>query len=224
VKSGSGHNNYEVVPAGSSHEFNERKVNPVRDLTGQRNEMTESYKKWIILGIAAIAAVIFLVVAFQPDYEKETTVAGTPSESPGLSGPIIDVNPDRVVPLEEMGVDTKDPEALSLLGDKYFETKRYAQAIELYKKVLELRPDDADTYNDLGLAYQYTGNSDLAIETLKKGTEVMPSLQRIWLSLGFVYMSSGNTDDAKSTLKKAVDMDPATEVGKEAERMLGLLK
>ena len=186
--------------------------------------MTESYKKWIILGIAATAAIVFIIVVFQPDYEQEPTVAGTSRMPAGPPGPLIDVNPDRVVPLEEMGVDTKDPEALSVLGDKYFETKRYAQAIELYKKVLELKPDDADTYNDLGLAYQYTGKSDLAIDTLKKGAEVTPSLQRIWLSLGFVYMSSGNTEEAKSVLKKTADMDPSTEVGKEAERMLGLLK
>jgi tetratricopeptide (TPR) repeat protein len=123
-----------------------------------------------------------------------------------------------------MGVDTKNPQALALLGDQYFESSRFNQAIEIYKKVLELDPRDIDTYNDLGLAYQYVNRTDLAIDILQKGVKEGPSHQRIWLSLGFVYMSAGNNAEAKKALKKAAELNPRTDIGQEAIRMLGLIQ
>jgi Flp pilus assembly protein TadD len=81
-----------------------------------------------------------------------------------------------------------------------------------------------DTYNDLGLAQHYSGKSDNAIETLTRGTQVVPSYQRIWLSLGFVLVSTGREFEAKPALKKAVEIAPDSTVGKEAQRILGLLK
>jgi Flp pilus assembly protein TadD len=139
-------------------------------------------------------------------------------------GPIIDTAPQKIVPLEQLEVDTKDPASLAALGDRYFESKNFQQAIALYEKVLELDPNDIDTYNDLGLAQHYLGKSDIAAETLVKGTQVMPSYQRIWLSLGFVLAASGRNAEARPALKKAVELSPDTTVGKEAERILGLLK
>jgi tetratricopeptide (TPR) repeat protein len=165
----------------------------------------ESYKKWSIAAIfAVISAVLILSLMEPPDYREEKT--GLPS-----------------APLLETGKMPDDPKSLSVIGDKYFEGGRFEKAIEVYEKVLELDPNDVDTYNDLGLAYHYTGKSDIAIEKLKKGTEVMPSYQRVWLSLGFVLVSTGITEDAKPVLKKAVELDPDSTVGLEAKRMLDLL-
>jgi tetratricopeptide (TPR) repeat protein len=140
-------------------------------------------------------------------------------------GPIVDSGTiQNILPLEQLDVDTKDPVALSSLGDRYFEGKNFQQAINIYEKVLALDPNDVDTYNDLGLAQHYSGKSDNAIETLTRGTQVVPSYQRIWLSLGFVLVSTGREFEAKPALKKAVEIAPDSTVGKEAQRILGLLK
>lgn len=184
----------------------------------------EWYKKWIIVAIAALAGGI-VIVSFMSRQSPgpEQPVRERASMTPPPSGPLLDEDINRVVPIDELGVDLSNPQALAALGDRYFESGKYAQTIEIYRKVLQLSPGDVDTYNDLGLAYHYTGKPESAVEILKKGTEVRPSFQRIWLSLGFVLMSTGSNDEAKSALQRAEDLDPETDVGKEAARMIGLI-
>jgi superkiller protein 3 len=117
-----------------------------------------------------------------------------------------------------------DSEVLAALGDLYFENSRYEKAIDAYERTLKVNPEDADSYNDLGLAFHYTQKSDRAVETLRKGTEVDPSFPRVWLSLGFVLLANGRTEEAKEPLKKAADLEPRSEVGVEAQRLLGLIE
>lgn len=185
----------------------------------------ENYKKWIVIGIVVLVAVIvaFAIMTGTPDRPRQSAVT-SPQRTAPPSGPLVDINPNRFTPVEELGADMNDPAALAALGDRYFESNNYGQAIEIYKKVIELKPDDIDTYNDLGLAYHYTRQSELAVSALKKGTEVMPSYQRIWLSLGFVLISTGANDEAEAALKKAAELDPGSEIGREAVRMMGLIK
>ncbi len=185
----------------------------------------ETYKKWIVIVTVVIVAGIFFVtyMSRQP-VQTDRPVRETARQSPMPPGPLIDQDLSTVVPVEELGVDSDNPQSLASLGDQYFEKKQFEQAIEIYKKVLELNPGDADTYNDLGLAYQYTKRVDLAVEALSKGIEANPSFQRIRLSLGFVLMMADKKEEAKIELRKAADLDPQTEVGQEALRMLGFLK
>jgi tetratricopeptide (TPR) repeat protein len=174
----------------------------------------DRYKKWILIVIVAVAAGIVIAgLVTSPSYKTEEPAHKSRDMTPPSLDPLMDRDFDRVIPVEE----------LEVVGDKYFENRRFAQAIEIYEKVLELNPDDVDTYNDLGLAYHYTGKSSIAVDILKKGARIIPSYQRIWLSLGFILMSVGNNEEAKSALKEAVDLNPETDVGQEAKRMLGLL-
>ena len=146
------------------------------------------------------------------------------NKAPQRSAPLIELDSTKLLSMQELNIDLKDPLALASRGDQYFESGNYPQAIELYKKTLELKPDDADTFNDLGLAYFYTRRPVMAVDTLKKGTEADPSFQRIWISLGFVLSSSGRIEEAKSALSKAIEMNPDSEVGQESKRMLDSLK
>lgn len=150
--------------------------------------------------------------------QRNSRAVSTPST------PLMDLNAEKVVPLDKLNVDTKDPQALFALADQYFEMRNYAQASELYKKIIELEPKSIEAYNELGLTYHYTNKSSLAIDTLKKGIEINPSFQRIWLSYGFVLASMGKTDDAKTALGKAMELNPSNEIGQEAQRMLGSLR
>jgi tetratricopeptide (TPR) repeat protein len=184
----------------------------------------DRYKKWILIVIVAVAAGIVIAgLVTSPSYKTEEPAHKSRDMTPPSSDTLMDRDFDRVIPVEELEVDTMNPQSLVMLGDKYFENRRFAQAIEIYEKVLELNPVDVDTYNDLGLAYHYTGKSSIAVDILKKGARIIPSYQRIWLSLGFILMSVGNNEEAKSALKEAVDLNPETDVGQEAKRMLGLL-
>jgi Flp pilus assembly protein TadD len=183
--------------------------------------MPEFYKKWILVGIAIIGIALAALVIIGPSFENRKVAKSELQNSAPPPPQLADSTPIKVLPVEELGVDTSDPQSLARLGDQYFESSNYKQAIEIYKKVLEDNPSDVDTYNDLGLAYHYTGNSGLAEEALMKGIEVGTEYQRIWLTLGYVLKSVGKNEEARAVLQKTADMDPDSEVGQEAIKMLG---
>jgi len=121
-------------------------------------------------------------------------------------------------------VTESNPILLQQKADELFAGRRYEEAIPLYRRLIELDPQDPDSYNDLGLALHYSGRSRAGLEVLRTGTARNPGFQRIWLSLGFVSEQSGGEAEAAEALQKARDLNPDNNVGQEATRLLGLLK
>jgi len=119
-------------------------------------------------------------------------------------------------------IEETNPKLLGERADRLFAEGRYQEAIPLYRWVLELSPDDAETYNDLGLALHYAGDSAGALEVLRNGVAGAPNFQRIWLSLGFVSLQVKDLEAARVALARARDLGPENDVGKEAIRLLGL--
>jgi Flp pilus assembly protein TadD len=117
-----------------------------------------------------------------------------------------------------------NPVLLAQQAEDLFVQGRYGEAIPLYRRILELSPDDLDAFNDLGLALFYTGDSAEALATLAQGTAKGPQFQRIWLTYGFVQFKAGDATGAVAALTKARDLGPDTGPGKEAVRLLGLMQ
>ena len=59
-------------------------------------------------------------------------------------------------------------------GDIYLGQNKYNLAISVYKKALELDPQNLHILNNLGNAYSGQGKYDLAISVYKKALEVDP--------------------------------------------------
>ncbi len=182
----------------------------------------ENYKKFTIAAVAILAAGIVIFAITTSNRKQEIPPATEAQRNTLPAGPLTD---SRVqIPMERLEDLPDNPEQLAILGDKFFEAGKYDMAVKAYEKVLKLKPDDADTYNDMGLALHYLGKSDDALKTLRKGTQITPPYQRVWLSLGFVLMSTGKNEEAKKVLKKAAELNPATDMGQEATRMLSQIK
>lgn len=120
-------------------------------------------------------------------------------------------------------IEEGNPALLGERADRLLAERRYRDAIPLYRRVLELTPDDAETYNDLGLALHYAGDSAEALEVLRTGTAGAPGFQRIWLTLGFVSLQANDKDAARVALTRARDLDPGNAIGEEAVRLLDLV-
>ncbi|MEW8505613.1 MAG: tetratricopeptide repeat protein [Candidatus Thiodiazotropha sp.] len=114
-----------------------------------------------------------------------------------------------------------DPALIARLADDYFMKKDYPQAIELYERVLQIDPDDVETYNDLGLSLFYIGQTERALQALQTGADKQPGFQRIQLTLGFVQTQAGNRDAAATAFRKAIELGADNRIGLEAKRMLG---
>ncbi|WP_428036486.1 tetratricopeptide repeat protein [Amphritea sp.] len=117
----------------------------------------------------------------------------------------------------------QDPVEISRMANELFAKQDYQQAAKLYEKLLAFAPENADTYNNLGLTLHYIGRSDEALKMLDEGSIIDPSNQRIWLTLGFVSNQLGDTEKARTALQTAVDLGADTKVGESAAKMLAEL-
>jgi len=117
----------------------------------------------------------------------------------------------------------KDPAAMSLLANKYFANRQYAEAADLYGQLSALDPGNVEILNNLGLTLHYIKKSEEALVVLKKGSALDPNNQRIWLTLGYVNMALGNLDEAKLSLETAERLGPDNDVGRSASKMLSEL-
>lgn len=111
-------------------------------------------------------------------------------------------------------------ELLSALGDLYFESQRYIEAIKVYEKVIKIDPKNADSLNDLALSQFYTGNNEAALVSVTKALEADPVYKHGWLTKGFLLMTSGKLDEAAVAFKKVKELDLGGRLAEEADNFL----
>ena len=87
--------------------------------------------------------------------------------------------------------------------------KLLADAIVSYNKAIELKPDAAAYYNNLGLAQIKAGANDEGMANLTKAAEMDPANGgRYFFNLGAVMVNSNNIDGAVTAFQKATEVDP----------------
>jgi len=93
-------------------------------------------------------------------------------------------------------------------GISYYDKGMIDKAIEEFKEVLELDPDDVETHYHLGNAYADKGMPDEAILIYKKVIEINPEFIDAYLSLGTLYLDMDLVDEAISQCKQAISANP----------------
>lgn len=111
------------------------------------------------------------------------------------------IRSDKII--QEMSVDD-----LSFTGDEYYDKGMLTEAIEEFKEVLEIDPDDAETRYNLGNAYVDKEMFDEAISAYKKAIELNPGFIDAYINLGTVYLDSGLTDDAIALYQQGAKLNP----------------
>jgi len=114
----------------------------------------------------------------------------------------------------------QDPSEMSRQAGEFFTNRQYDRAAELYERLLAFNPNDAETYNNLGITLHYLGRSTEALRRLNEGVAVDPGHQRIWLTLGFVNSQLGNTEQARTALTTAAQIGSDDSIRQSAMRML----
>jgi tetratricopeptide (TPR) repeat protein len=70
--------------------------------------------------------------------------------------------------------DLRNLEALIKLGNAYFDTDRYQEAIDVYSKALVIDPKNADVRTDMGIMYRKLGRFDKALEAFRQAAQDQP--------------------------------------------------
>ncbi len=86
---------------------------------------------------------------------------------------------------------------------------KYEQAVEAYKQAIELNPDSARAYNNLGNLHYRLGEYSQAIETYQAAVEINPGYAEAYNNLGVVYSKTGKNGPAFNAYEKAIELNPA---------------
>ena len=111
------------------------------------------------------------------------------------------------------------------LGNLYFDSERFEQAIPWYESALTLDPKNPDISTDLGVSYLYTQQTDKAIAQFEKSVAMDPKHIKTWLNIGIAKaMVKGDTAGGEAAWKKVIEIAPGSEEAKRAQQGIDALK
>ena len=119
--------------------------------------------------------------------------AMAPGQLPGIGSsqqqqaPTADMIAKAAEPLlTQLKSNPNDVETIIRLGNLYYDSQAYPQAVQAYEKALTLQPNNADVRTDLGTSYWYTGDADKAIASFEKALALRPNHPGTLFNLGIV--------------------------------------
>jgi Tfp pilus assembly protein PilF len=100
-------------------------------------------------------------------------------------------------------------EARTLLGWIDSEVRGdFDAAIKEYAKVVELRPDLPEAYNNLGVAQKRKGDLAQAAESFNRALKLKPDYSAAVSNRGWVFAEQNRWDDARRDFEKAITINP----------------
>jgi adenylate cyclase len=108
-----------------------------------------------------------------------------------------------------LSFDESNASAHSLAGNVYAFRAQYNLAINELQKTININPNDADSYSNIGWVLLWSGKVDEAIRNLEKSFRLDSSTVRntLW-HLGMAYYLKGRYQDAQATLERGVIQRP----------------
>jgi cytochrome c-type biogenesis protein CcmH/NrfG len=95
----------------------------------------------------------------------------------------------RILKLEQFLKENPDNvDAWNQLGNLFFDTNRFGDAIEAYQKSLALKPGDPNVLTDMGVMYRRNENPEKAIETFDLAIAASPAFETARFNKGVVLM------------------------------------
>ena len=134
----------------------------------------------------------------------------------------------RILTLDKaVSQNPENVEAWTQLGNIYFDTGQFKNAIKAYEKSLSLQPNNADVLTDLGVMYRRNGQPEKAVEAFDKAIQVNPRHEVSRFNKGIVLMH--DLRDSKGALEawgELVKMNPMAKApnGLPIRDMIGKLK
>ena len=107
-----------------------------------------------------------------------------------------------------VALDPNDPAAWRSLAESRMSSRRYPQAVEAYRRALEVEPEDVNALNQLGYAAAYAGNPDTGLDALRRYQALRPAEANPLDSQGDVNLLAGRLGQAESLYLLAAKKEP----------------
>ncbi|MDP3716433.1 MAG: tetratricopeptide repeat protein [Acidobacteriota bacterium] len=156
------------------------------------------------------------VRAAAPAAQAAPATAGAPAQAP----PPLDQS--RVQALQTVAEgDPKNVESRVQLGNLFFDSEQYPQAIGWYEQAFALDPANPNVSTDLGVAYYYTNQPDRALAQFEKSLAADPRHTKTLLNVGIV-RAFGKNDlpGAAKAWEEVVALSPDSPEGQAAKKGL----
>ena len=101
-----------------------------------------------------------------------------------------------------------DAEAHLKLGNSYFTSRRYQEAIASYKEAIRIKPDLAIAHYNLGIAHRELGQYEDAIASYKEAIRINPDHFNVHYDLANTYYGLGRYQEAILSYKKVIQLKP----------------
>lgn len=106
-------------------------------------------------------------------------------------------------------LEPKNIEIYKSLGEFYISQKRYKEAEDTYKLIVDLSGQDSQAYFYLASIYDEIGDRQQAVNSLQKAIELSPDYHEALNYLGYIYVEQeNNLDKAEAMIKKALEFQP----------------
>ena len=141
-------------------------------------------------------------------FVSETTETNVENQESAASLPVTKMDPSGEIQIE---VDTKNARVWNELGNVYFNTGAYEDAVTAYSKAIELDRGFAWPYSNLALTYVQKGRFVEAILLYQRSIELFSGEKDkavSWNRLGNVYRRLNDYENAISAYQRADDLDP----------------
>ena len=117
--------------------------------------------------------------------------------------------------------DPNDLPTLIELGNAYFDSDRYQEAIEVYLKALAVDPKNPDVRTDMGIMYRKLGQFDKAIEAFRQAAQDQPMHANSRFNLGIVLKYDKNDlKGAVQAWEEFLKLEPLLDPGDERPVMV----
>ncbi|WP_322053567.1 tetratricopeptide repeat protein [Paraburkholderia bannensis] len=107
-----------------------------------------------------------------------------------------------------LAADPVHVDALHMLGVLRHQKGQHAEAADLVRRAVDLRPDDAALQLNLGNALKAMGELDNAIERFRNALTLAPTFALAHYNLGNAYAAIGRHEDAMYAFEHAVRLQP----------------
>jgi tetratricopeptide (TPR) repeat protein len=94
---------------------------------------------------------------------------------------------------------------LHALGLRLFNRKEYEEAARIWLFEADKDKNNANTWNNIGIAFKYAGEYEKALRYSVKAIELNPKFGHGYMSVGRVFLETGRYSDAEKYLLKALD-------------------
>ena len=103
----------------------------------------------------------------------------------------------------------KDAASLIRLANMYHDARKFEEAVQFYKRGLEVTPKDVDARTDMGICLYEMGMADDAIAQFRTSLSYDSRHWQTWLNLGIVALSSKNdVKTATDAFSKVEQINP----------------